>query len=150
MRTFEHVKLDALNFDMQSVTTESGRVYETPGGRLYPSVTTVLSSYNKKGLYDWRKRVGEQEANRISRLAASRGTKLHNAVEKYLLNDLTPLQCKMMLPDTKSLFQKVKPILDENLGKIYSIEQALYSDSLQVAGRVDCIAEWNDVLSIVD
>ena len=55
-----------------------------------------------------------------------------------------------MLPDTKSLFQKVKPILDENLGKIYSIEQALYSDSLQVAGRVDCIAEWNGVLSIVD
>ena len=55
-----------------------------------------------------------------------------------------------MMPDTKELFFKIKPIIDENIGKIYAIEQALYSDKLKVAGRVDCIAEWNGKLSIID
>lgn len=150
MKSFNHVKLSELNFELESETTESGRVYKTPGGKSYPSVTTVLSNYNKQAIYEWRQRVGAEEANRISRAASGRGTKLHNAVEKYLLNEMSELKYKSMLPDTKELFLKVKPFLDTHIGDIYGIEQPLYSDKLQIAGRCDCIAEWEGELSIID
>lgn len=148
--TFNFIKLPELDFDLNAVTTESGRTYETPTGEKYPSITTVLSSYNKKALFEWRRKVGEEEANRIARMASSRGTKLHNAVEKYLLNEMSELKMKSMMPDTKELFYKLKPMLDVNVGSIYGIEQPLYSHRLKVAGRCDCIAEWNGELSIVD
>jgi ATP-dependent exoDNAse (exonuclease V) beta subunit len=147
---FNHVKLSELDFELESVTTETGRTYKTPSGKSYPSITTVLSSYNKKAIYEWRQKVGEQEANRISKAASGRGTKLHNVVEKYLLNEMSELKMQTMMPDTKELFLKVKPFLDNHIGDIYGIEQALYSDRLQIAGRCDCIAEWEGELSIVD
>ena len=147
---FNHVKLDALNFELESVTTETGRVYKTPSGKEYPSITTVLSAYNKQAIYEWRQRVGEEEANRVSRKASNRGTKLHNTVEKYLLNEMSPLQMHSIMPDTKELFLKLKPILDEKVNNIYGIEQPLFSDKLQVAGRCDCIGEWDNQISIID
>lgn len=147
---FNHVKLDTLNFELESVTTESGRTYKTPSGNTYPSITTVLSSYNKKALLEWRQRVGEEEANRVSRKASNRGTKLHNTVEKYLLNEMSPLQMHTMMPDTKELFLKLKPLLDTHVNNIYGIEQPLFSDRLRLAGRCDCIGEWNGETSIID
>lgn len=147
---FNHVKLDALNFELESVTTESGRTYKTPSGNTYPSITTVLSSYNKKALFEWRQRVGEEEANRVSRKASNRGTKLHNTVEKYLLNEMSPLQMHTMMPDTKELFLKLKPLLDIHVNNIYGIEQPLFSDKLRLAGRCDCIGEWDGKISIID
>ena len=147
---FRHVKLDELNFEMESETTEKGRVYKVPGGGLYPSITTVLSSYNKKALMEWRQRVGDEEANRIARKASGRGTRLHNAVEKYLLNEMSTMKLQGMMPDAKELFIQLRPILDESVGTIYGIEQPLYSDRLMVAGRCDCIGEWNGKLSIID
>lgn len=147
---FNHVKLDALNFELESVTTESGRTYKTPGGNTYPSITTVLSSYNKKALFEWRQRVGEEEANRVSRKASNRGTKLHNTVEKYLLNEMSPLQMHTIMPDTKELFLKLKPFLDTHVNNIYGIEQPLFSDELRLAGRCDCIGEWDGKISIID
>lgn len=147
---FNHVKLDALNFELESVTTESGRTYKTPSGKEYPSITTVLSSYNKKALFEWRQRVGEEEANRVSRKASNRGTKLHNTVEKYLLNEMSPLQMHTIMPDTKELFLKLKPFLDTNVNNIYGIEQPLFSDELRLAGRCDCIGEWDGKISIID
>ena len=150
LHNFEFVKLESLNFDLKSVTTESGRLYQTPSGEMYPSVTTVLSSYNKKAIFEWRQRVGEEEANRISRKASGRGTKLHSVCEKYLLNEMTDMKYQMMMPDTKELFLQLKPHIDENVTKVYGIEQSLYSDALKIAGRCDCIALWNDTLSIID
>lgn len=147
---FNHVKLSELDFELESETTEKGRVYKTPGGKFYPSITTVLSDYNRKAIYEWRQRVGEEEANRISKQASGRGTKLHNAVEKYLLNEMTEMRLQMLMPDTKELFLKVKPFLDTHIGDIYGIEQPLYSDRLKIAGRCDCIAEWEGELSIID
>mgnify|MGYP003352498103 FL=1 len=147
---FCHVKLESLDFDLEAVTTENGRRYTTPDGKVYPSITTVLSSYNKKALFEWRARVGEEEANRIARKASNRGTKLHNTVEKYLLNEVSPLQMQTMMPDTKELFLKLKPFLDENVNNIYGIEQALYSHKLRLAGRCDCIGEWDGKISIID
>jgi ATP-dependent exoDNAse (exonuclease V) beta subunit len=147
---FRHVKLDELNFDMKSETTEKGRVYKTPNGELYPSITTVLSSYNKKAIMEWRKRVGDEEANRVSRFASGRGNKLHNAVEKYILNEMTDIKMKTLMPDIKEMFSDIRKVVDESIGTIYGIEQPLYSHKLRLAGRCDCIAEWDGELAIVD
>ena len=147
---FCHVKLGELDFELESTTTEKGRVYRVPGGELYPSITTVLSAYNKKAIMEWRQRVGEEKANEISRKASGRGTKLHNTVEKYLLNEMTDMKLKTMMPDIKEMFFDMRKIIDENIGDIYGIEQPLYSHKLKLAGRCDCIAEWNGELAIVD
>ena len=147
---FCHVKLSELDFELESTTTEKGRVYRVPGGELYPSITTVLSAYNKKAIIEWRQRVGEEKANEISRKASGRGTKLHNTVEKYLLNEMTDMKLKTMMPDIKEMFFDMRKIIDENIGDIYGIEQPLYSHKLKLAGRCDCIAEWNGELAIVD
>jgi len=147
---FNHVKLESLNFDLTAVTTDNGRQYTTPEGKIYPSVTTVLSEYNKKAIFEWRDRVGAEVANKISRTASGRGTKLHTVCEKYLLNEMSDMKIQTMMPDTKELFFALKPHLDKNIGNIYSLEQALYSDELRMAGRVDCIAEWDGKLSVID
>jgi len=147
---FRHVKLSELNYELESETTEKGRVYKTPEGKLYPSITTVLSDYNKKAIYEWRQNVGEEEANRISRAASGRGTRLHNAVEKYLLNEMNPVKRRAIMPDALPLYIQLEEILKEKIGVIYGIETPLYSDRLKIAGRCDCVAEWNGTLSIVD
>jgi genome maintenance exonuclease 1 len=150
LRTFDIIKLESLDFDLNAVTTPNGRTYETPSGEKYPSITTVLSSYNKKALFEWRQRVGEEEANRIASKASRRGTKLHTVCENYLLGELSSMKMQTMMPDTKELFMQLRPYIDENVGKVYGLEQALYSHRLRLAGRCDCIAEWNGELSIVD
>jgi genome maintenance exonuclease 1 len=150
MRTFEHVKLPSLQFDLMAETTDSGRLYNTPEGKKYKSITTVLSHYNKQGIYEWRQAVGEEQANKISKKASNRGTKVHKICEDYLNNEIPELKMQMLMPDLKELFFKIKPIIDDNVGKVYAQEQALYSDKLRIAGRVDLIAEWNGKLSVID
>ena len=150
MRIFEHVNLPQLQFDLKAETTDSGRLYTTPEGNRYKSITTVLSNYNKQYIMEWRKAVGEEQANKISSKAANRGTKVHKICEDYLNNEIPELKMQMMMPDLKELFFKIKPYIDENVGKIYSQEQALYSDKYRIAGRVDLIAEWNGKLSVID
>lgn len=150
MREFEFVALDSLDFDLKAETTEEGRKYLTPSGNLYPSVTTVLSSYNKKQILEWRNRVGDEAANKIAGKASRRGTSVHYVCEQYLLNLMNDMRMKMMMPNVKELFLQLRDHLDQNIGKIYCLEQALYSDKLQIAGRVDCIAEWQGQLSVID
>lgn len=148
--TFVYEKLPELDFELEAKTTESGRVYYTPSGKAYPSVTTVLGSMNKDAIDAWRARVGEEEANKVSGRASRRGEALHLACEKYLLNEMSDLKIRNMMPNIKELFLQLRPELDKNIGKIYAIEQPLYSDRLKIAGRVDTIAEWNKRLSIID
>jgi hypothetical protein len=148
--TFVYEKLPELDFELEAKTTETGRVYYTPSGKAYPSVTTVLGSLSKDAIDAWRKRVGEEEADKISGRASRRGEALHLACEKYLLNEMSDLKIRSMMPNIKQLFLQLRPELDNNIGKIYSIEQPLYSDKLKIAGRVDCIAYWNNRLSIID
>jgi genome maintenance exonuclease 1 len=147
---FTHEKLPELDFELEAKTTESGRLYYTPSGKAYPSVTTVLGSMNKDAIDAWRERVGEEEANKISGRASRRGEALHLACEKYLLNEMSDLKIRNMMPNIKELFFQLRPELDKNIGKVYAIEQPLYSDKLRIAGRVDTIAEWNHRLSIID
>jgi genome maintenance exonuclease 1 len=150
MKIFNHVKLPQLDFDLKAETTESGRLYATPTGEKYKSITTVLGNHNKQAIMEWRERVGAEEANKISTKAATRGTKVHKICEDYINNEIPELKMQMMMPDLKEMFFKIKPIIDEKLGDVYSQEQALYSHKLKIAGRVDLIGMWNGKLSVID
>lgn len=143
---FEHVKTKLT--EMDAVTTDTGRQYKTPEGIDLPSITTVLSILSRDSIAAWRKRVGEAEANRISRRASTRGTAVHEIIEKYLDND--PNYTAGYMPNIIANFQDMKPLLDKHIGKIYAQEAPLYSTHLGVAGRVDCVAEFDGKLSIID
>ena len=134
--------------EMNAVTTEAGRKYQTPEGIDLPSITTVLSILSRDSIAAWRKRVGEEEANRISHRASTRGTKVHEIIEKYIDND--PNYTDGYTPDIIQSFQDVKTILDTNIGDVYAQEAPLYSTHLGVAGRVDCVADYGGKLSIID
>ena len=131
-----------------ATTTDGMRLYETPEGNKYPSITTILSVRNKSGLTEWRKRVGNDVANHISRTAAARGTKVHHMCEDYLNNASIDHHKKNFLPFC--LFGQLKEKVLCNINNIHAQEAGLYSDKYKVAGRVDCIAEYNGVLSIID
>jgi genome maintenance exonuclease 1 len=133
--------------DLKTVTIDGKRFYQTPEGNTYPSVTSVTGLYNKKEILEWRKRVGEAEANRISTKASSRGTRVHKLCEDYLNNELNT---DRYMPDSVGMFKSIQPIIDQYVDNIYAIEAPLYSDHLKVAGRVDCIAEFDGKLSIID
>jgi hypothetical protein len=144
---FVHLNNEPL-IDLQAITTDSGRLYLTPDGNKYPSVTTVIGTTSKKSILQWRKRVGEAEANRISSRAASRGTNLHLMNEDYLNNMFNEEKYKdKVLP--LFMFKHLKPFLDR-INNIHVLEGALYSDKLKLAGRVDCIAEYENELAIID
>ena len=134
--------------EVSTKTVNKKRFYVAPDGSLYPSITTVLSVRSKEGLAEWRKRVGEDVANYISRTAANRGTKVHKMVEDFLNNEEVVQDNREFLP--WCLFQQMKPVLQEKIGTIFMQEAGLYSDKYRVAGRVDCIAEWDGVPSIID
>ena len=132
--------------DLNSVTHPSGkRFYTLPDGTEVPSVTTVLGAKPKQGIIDWRERVGEEEANRVSQISCNRGTNVHTLCERYLNNE--PLGT--MMPDAVEMFRSIKPMLN-NINDIWYQEQALYSKTLGMAGRVDCVGHYNGVLSIID
>lgn len=147
-KLFTHVDHGIELKQLDSTTTESGRYYTTPSGISYPSVTTVLSVQDKSGLLEWRKRVGEEEANRISTQATRRGTAVHLLAENYL-NNIDSYIGKAMPTDVMS-FEPIRKILDARVDNIYFQEAPLYSNKLKTAGRVDLIAEFDSELSVID
>jgi hypothetical protein len=132
--------------DLKSETFPDGKRYYTlEDGTRLPSVTTVLGAQKKEGIMAWRKRVGEAEANRVSRLATGRGTNVHTLCENYLNNKGTG----DMMPDAREMFLSLKPLLNR-IDNIHCQECALWSKQLGMAGRVDCIGEFDGVLSVID
>ena len=132
--------------DLKSQTFPDGkRYYTTPDGVKLPSVTTVIGAKGKKAIMEWRKRVGAEEANRVSKKASSRGTNVHTLCERYLNNE--PLG--NIMPDALEMFLPLKPYLNR-INNIHYQECALWSLKLEMAGRVDCIAEFDGVLSVID
>jgi ATP-dependent exoDNAse (exonuclease V) beta subunit len=144
---FKHVGCD-IDYELTTETINGKRHYVTPGGNKYPSVTTITSQYNKQSIMEWRKRVGEEEANRISSKAAGRGTRVHTMCENYLNNQEDYLQKQM--PDAIVMFKTLQPLLNEYVNNIHALEVPLYSDYLRTAGRVDCIAEFDGAISVID
>lgn len=145
-KEFKHETVDLGYDDLAADTQSTGRTYTTPDGRKYPSITTVLSILSEESIAKWRARVGDEEANKIGQRAAGRGTLVHSIVERYLLNEDTT----EFLPHIRQSLENLRPILDERLGTIYGLEVPLYSSHLGLAGRVDCVAEFDGVPSIVD
>jgi len=143
---FNHIHHD---FPQLLQEKEDGRrVYLTPTGEKYASVTTVLSDYGKESLMEWRKKVGEEKANEISRKATTRGTSVHKVIEKYLKNeDISNVD---MLPNVKSLFVRMKQELESKVNNIHCLEDRLFSHELKLAGTVDCVAEHEGLLSVID
>ena len=151
---FKHIGCD-IDYDLETETINGKRFYKTPEGLLYPSVTTITSQHGKDKIIEWRKRVGEEEANRISTKASNRGTKVHKICENYLNNEedyarTNPAHINKTMPDTIAMFKSLQPLLDEHVNNIHALEIPLYSHHLKVAGRVDCIAEYDGKLSIID
>ena len=147
-KTFEHVKVHFDYDDLLTETTDAGRVYFTEDSKKYPSITTVLSILSRAGIAAWRRRVGDEEADRISRIATTRGSAVHQIVEDYI--DNKPDYDAGYFPNILENFLDIKGIIDKRLGKVYAQEQPLYSHHLGVAGRVDCVAEFDGQLSIID
>ena len=132
---------------LSTTTIDGKRHYQTPDGNVYPSVTTITSLHGKEGILEWRKRVGEEEANKISNKAATRGTRVHKLCEDYLNNELS---FEGAMPNSIALFKQMQPFLDKYIGKVYGIECPLYSHHLRVAGKSDCIAQFDGKNAVVD
>ena len=145
---FEHVELNLRPLERETI--DGVRYYKIPNDEellKLVSITSVISHYNKEFFAKWRKKVGEDKANEITRKATSRGTDFHTLTEHLLKNDELPSGSVQPLAEFLYLIAK-----DElkNINKIYGLETALYSKELGVAGTVDCIAEYNGELSIID
>jgi hypothetical protein len=123
------------------------RHYENPNGHLLPSVTTSLAMMSKEGIDAWKRRVGEAEAKKVFEFAGKTGTEMHSICENYLNNE--PLQHEKYHPRAYTLFNQLKPELHK-INNIMCQEVQLYSDTLRVAGRVDVVAEYDGVLSVID
>jgi len=144
---FRHEKIDTGYEDLVVSNSPMGRFYSSPTGNRYPSITTVLGELSRDSISDWRARVGPEEADKISGRASRRGTAVHDILEKYVNNEVIP---DNTLPHIKHSYLKLKPILDKNLTEVYGQEVALYSDMIELAGRVDCVGMWNGVPSVID
>lgn len=137
-----------INYDwakLERDTFEDGRrVYVTPDGKKYPSVTSVTgvnSTFNRNA---WIQRVGVEEAERVTNRALSRGTRVHSLCENFLLGN--ELEIDIFDQD---MWSTMRPLLDK-IDNIHCLETPLYSDFLQTAGTVDCIAEYDGKLSVID
>ena len=144
---FNHVELNLPSLDRELI--DGVRYYKVPGKeglQKFVSITSVISHFSKEKFAAWRKKVGDEEADRITRRATSRGTDAHTLIEQHLKNlDLS----SDVLPISKHLFQIAVPAL-KRINNIYALEGSLYSSYLGVAGTVDCIAEFDGELSIID
>lgn len=129
---------------LKRIDSPTGRMYETPTGARYPSITTVISLLGADKIKAWREAVGEEEANKISKQASSRGTSIHSLCENYLLGK----QQEVNMFD-REMFDTMQPYLAK-IDNVHALEQPLFSHKLQVCGTVDCIAEYDGVLSIID
>jgi len=125
--------------------TPIGRFYQTPEGNSYPSVTTVTGFGSEESLKAWKERVGEEEARRISVQAAARGTAIHSLAESHLLNNSLVYKN----PFDAQLFNSILPELNK-IDNIHALESKLYSDHLGLAGTVDCIAEYDGKMAVID
>ena len=136
------------DFELEANTIDGVRYYTLPSGKKAPSITSITSFYNRQTFINWRKKVGEEEANKITKVATDRGTKFHDLVEKYLSNeDVSSL--KGVLPSTKARWIAARESLNK-IDNIHALEKPLYSEYFGIAGRVDCIAEYEGELAVID
>ena len=133
---------------LERVNIDNTRYYKVEDGDTFlklVSITSVISHYNREIFTRWRKRVGEEKANKITQRATSRGTDTHTLIENYLLNKELP----EVQPLSTFLFKIAKTNLNR-INNIHCLEGSLYSKVLGVAGTTDCIAEHDGELAVID
>ena len=143
---FNHVDLDLQPLEREHV--DGVRYYKIPDEEeliKMVSITSVTSHFNKEIFVKWRKKVGNEEADRITKAATGRGTDMHTLTEHYLKNEDLP----EVRPISDFLFKIAKGYLNK-INNIYALEGPLYSKELGIAGTVDCIAEYDGELAIID
>ena len=144
---FNHVELDLQPLEREHI--DGVRYYKIPDEEelvKMVSITSVTSHFNKEIFVKWRKKVGNEEADRITKAATGRGTDMHTLTEHYLKNEDLP---KGLRPISDFLFKISKGHL-KKINNIYALEGPLYSKELGIAGTVDCIAEYDGELAIID
>ena len=146
MKNFNHVG-SSLDCELKTETVDGKRIYETPNGDKYISITSLLSNLSKASIQKWRERVGEDEARKITTQASRRGTSVHNICESYIKNEYGHLDGRM--PNEVDLFSSIQPLLNR-IDNIHVVEGSMWSDHLKLAGRTDLIAEFDDRLSVID
>ena len=143
---YYHLDIQIPEVAVQITKDGSGeRFYRTPDGNVYPSITTVLAPLKKEILDKWRERVGDKVADAESQWGKDRGSALHLAIEQFLKNESLvghPLLIRMLVEDLIPFLRKIN--------NIHCQEQPLYSDYFSTAGRCDTIAEYDDILSVID
>lgn len=150
MKVFNYVSGLPQLQQLRTEEVQGKRWYITPGGKKVPSVTTVLGHHKRRQLAEWRARVGNEEANRISGQASNRGTRFHSMMEKYLNNQpLNEILHEGIMPDIKASFNRFLSFANR-IDNIHYLESPLYSEKIGVAGRTDCIGEFDNTLSIID
>ena len=136
--------------EVEAVNQDGVRYYPIPGAdKYYPSVTSITSFQNAKFFASWRKRIGEDEANRITARATQRGTAFHSITEDYIKGELNLDRYLENNPLSVRMFQSAKDTFDR-IDNIHCLETFLYSHYLGLAGRVDCIAEFDGELAVID
>jgi CRISPR/Cas system-associated exonuclease Cas4 (RecB family) len=145
-KIFEHLEL---NVPKLTRTVIDGiryyKIEDIEETRTFISVTSITSNYSKEKIAEWRKRVGEEEANQITKTATVLGTQYHAIVEAYLNNLELPNKSDL----AKLLFKNARDDLNR-IGKIHTIEQPLFSRNWELAGTPDMIAEFDGILSVID
>ena len=136
------------SLSLPTETVNGKRHYITPQGNRYPSVTTVLSAMSADGIAAWRKKVGNDVANKVSTQASGRGTKVHQIAEDYLKNKDDYLDGHM--PANIDTFKQIQVYLDNHVDEVYGNEISLYSDDLKTAGKCDLIGRIHGIRSIGD
>ena len=145
MNKFNHVDLDKSKLPNVKGKNVDGFRFYGINGKNYPSVTSVLSIRKKKELQDWRNKIGENVANWEMGRAARRGKATHLLIEQYIKNETPSIRDVLPL----GLFKLIKPYVDQ-INNIHCLETVMFSDRLTIAGQVDCIAEYNGKLSVID
>ena len=136
--------------EMKRGMVQEVRMYQVDQVTAYPSVTSVISFVNRKKFADWRARVGEEAANKKTKRATTRGTRLHKVIEEHLKNNDVSTLDEMQVPLIQLMFSSAKNTLETRLNNIYHQETSMYSDRLCLAGTVDLICEVDGELAIVD
>tara|TARA_Y200000002_G_scaffold371270_1_gene367740 strand:+ start:1295 stop:1972 length:678 start_codon:yes stop_codon:yes gene_type:complete len=147
---FNFIDVPLKEIDVEPVSENGVRFYPIPGAdKYYPSVTSITSFKNAAFFAGWRKKIGETEANRITARATQRGTAFHSLAEDYFKDDLNTDRYLANNPLSVRMFQSAKTTLDR-IDNIHCLETFLYSHYLGLAGRVDCIAEFDGELAVID
>ncbi len=133
---------------IKQINIDGVRYYDTPGGMLI-SITSLLKNFTPQGILDWRESVGEEVANEVMKAATDRGSKVHKIIENCLTNksetDLVGNYGEL----AARMFSQMIPALDK-IDRIRVLEKGLYSTKCGIAGRVDCIAEYDKELTVID